>query len=139
MAKIRIIQPTYDKVTKEHYKVGDVIDLGGVRNKKAVDSKQAQWVDSEKLAKAEANGENTENMTEKVEVPQGAKKTTTSARGKRIETKTNKNKEADKAILNMLEENNNKVLIDNLNSSKKDVVNLKVKGKDLISVMKENK
>ena len=87
MAKIRITQPTYDKVTKEHYKVGDVIDLGGVRNKKAVDSKQAQWVDSEKLAKAEANGENTENMTEKVEVPQGAKKTTTSARGKRIETK----------------------------------------------------
>lgn len=87
MAKIRIIQPTEDKVTKQKYPVGTILDLGGVRNKKAVDSNQAQWVDSEKLAKAEANGENTENMTEKVEVPQGAKKTTTSARGKRIDTK----------------------------------------------------
>lgn len=87
MASIRIIQPTYDIKTKEHYKVGTILDLGGIRNKKAVDSNQAQWVDSEKLAKAEANGENTENMTEKVEVVQGAKKTSTSARGKRIETK----------------------------------------------------
>lgn len=139
MAKIRIIQPTYDRVTNQHYKVGEIIDLGGMRNKKAVETKQAQWVDSEKLAKAEAKGEDVTNMTEKVEVPQGAKKTTTSARGKRIETKTNKNKEADKAILNILEENNNKVIVDNLNSSKKDVVNLKVKGKHLISVMKENK
>lgn len=87
MASIRITQPTYDIKTKKHYKVGTILDLGGIRNKKAVDSNQAQWVDSEKLAKAEANGENTENMTEKVEVVQGAKKTSTSARGKRIETK----------------------------------------------------
>jgi len=87
MAKIRIIQPTYDRVTGDHYKVGDIIDLKGMRNKKAVDSNQAVWVDSEKLAKAEAKGEDVNNMTEKVEVVQGAKKTTTSARGKRIETK----------------------------------------------------
>lgn len=87
MAKIRITQPTYDRITEEHYKVGRVVDLGGLRNKQAVDSKQAVWVDSNKLAKAEANGENTENMTEKVEVVQGAKKTFTSAAGKKIETK----------------------------------------------------
>lgn len=87
MAKIRITQPTYDKNTGDQYKVGDIIDLGGIRNKRAVETNQAQWVDSEKLAKAEANGENTENMTEKVEVVQGANKTSTSARGKRIETK----------------------------------------------------
>lgn len=87
MAKIRITQPTYDKVSKEHYEVGKIVDLGAIRNKKAVDTKQAQWVDSEKLAKAEAKGENTENMTEKVEVPQGAKKTFTSVSGKKIETK----------------------------------------------------
>lgn len=87
MAKIRIVQPTYDGITNEHYKVGDVIDLGGMRNKRAVETNQAVWVDSAKLAKAEANGENTENMTEKVEVPQGVKKTFTSAGGKKIETK----------------------------------------------------
>lgn len=87
MAKIRITQPTYDKETNEHYPVGKIVDLGAIRNKRAVDTNQAKWVDSEKLAKAEANGENTENMTEKVEVPQGAKKTFTSAGGKKIETK----------------------------------------------------
>ncbi len=87
MAKIRIIQPTFDKNTKQHYKVGEILDLGGIRNKRAVDTKQAVWVDSEKLAKAEANGENTANMSEKVEVPQGVKKTTSRARGKKIETK----------------------------------------------------
>jgi hypothetical protein len=87
MAKIRIVQPTYDKNTKQHYKVGDILDLGGIRNKKAVDSNQAVWVDSEKLAKAESKGEDTTNMSEKVEVTQGAKKTTSRARGKTIETK----------------------------------------------------
>lgn len=87
MAKIRITQPTEDQITKQKYPVGTILDLGGIRNKRAVDTNQAVWVNSEKLAKAEANGENTENMTEKVEVPQGAKKTFTSAGGKRIETK----------------------------------------------------
>lgn len=87
MAKIRIVQPTYDAVNGDQYKVGDIIDLGGIRNKRAVDTNQAVWVDSEKLAKAEAKGEDTTNMSEKVEVPQGAKKTTSSARGKKIETK----------------------------------------------------
>ena len=87
MASIRIIQPTYDLKTKEHYKVGTILDLGGIRNKKAVDSKQAVWVTSKELAKEEAKADSTENTTEKVEVAQGAKKTSTSARGKRIETK----------------------------------------------------
>ena len=91
MAKIRITQPTNDKLTGEAYKVGTILDLGGIRNKRAVETNQAQWVDSEKLAKAEANGESTANMTEKVEVVQGAKKTSTSARGKKIEVKKDNN------------------------------------------------
>lgn len=33
MAKIRITQPTYDSITGDHYKVGDIIDLKGMRNK----------------------------------------------------------------------------------------------------------
>ncbi len=93
MARIRIIQPTFNRDTKEHYKVGDIIDLGGIRNKRAVDTKQAVWVDSEKLSKAEAKGEDVTNMSEKVEVPQGAKKTTSRARGKKIETKDNDKKD----------------------------------------------
>lgn len=87
MAKIRMDKPAPDKITGKMYKVGDILDLGAVRNKAAVDANIAVWVDSEKLAKAEANGENTENMTEKVEVLQGAKKTFTSAGGKKIDTK----------------------------------------------------
>lgn len=87
MAKIRMDKPAPDKITGEMYKVGQILDLGAVRNKAAVDANIAKWVDSEKLAKAESNGENTENMTEKVEVPSLANKTSTSARGKRIETK----------------------------------------------------
>lgn len=83
MAKIRITQPTEDKETKQKYTIGTILDLGAIRNKRAVDTNQAQWVDSVKLAKAEANGENIENMTKKVEVPQGAKKTFT----KNTETK----------------------------------------------------
>lgn len=87
MAHIRITQPTEDKVTKQKYPVGTILDLGGIRNKKAVDSNQAEWVTTKELAKEQAKSDNTENMTEKVEVVQGAKKTTTSARGKIIETK----------------------------------------------------
>lgn len=87
MAKIRIIQPAPDAITNKMYKVGDILDLGAMRNKRAVDANIAQWVDSKKLAKAESKGENTENMTAKVEVPQGAKKTFTSASAKKIETK----------------------------------------------------
>lgn len=83
MAKIRITQPTYDKQTNEHYKVGTILDLGGTRNKKAVDSKQAVWVDSDKLEKAESKGEDTNVMSEKVEVPQGAKKTFGSTRNRK--------------------------------------------------------
>ena len=87
MASIRITQPTEDRVTKQKYTVGTILDLGGIRNKKAVDSNQAEWVTTTKLAKEQAKADNTENMTEKVEVPSLANKTSTSARGKRIETK----------------------------------------------------
>lgn len=87
MAKIRMDKPAPDKITGKMYKVGDILDLGAVRNKAAVDANIAVWVDSEKLAKAEANGENTENMTAKVEVPQGAKKTFTSGNAKRSQPK----------------------------------------------------
>lgn len=87
MAKIKITQPTYNRDTKQHYKVGEIIDLGGVRNKRAVDTKQAVWVTTKELTKEESKAENTANTTEKVEVSQEVKKTTSSARGKKIETK----------------------------------------------------
>lgn len=92
MAKIRITQPTFDQVTKEHYIEGRILDLGAIRNRNAVNSNQAVWVDSEKyekeLSKADApkDGEPV-IMSEKVEVPRVAKKTGTSVRGKKIETK----------------------------------------------------
>lgn len=87
MAKIKITQPTSDKVTGEAYKVGTILDLGGIRNKKAVDSNQAEWVTTKELAKEGAKADNTANTTEKVEQTQEAKKTSTLARGKIIETK----------------------------------------------------
>lgn len=87
MAKIRITQPTNDKETGEAYKVGTILDLGGIRNKKAVDSNQAEWVTTKELAKEESKANNTANTTEKVEVSQEVKKTTSSAGGKKIETK----------------------------------------------------
>ena len=93
MASIRITQPTEDIVTKQKYPVGTILDLGGIRNKKAVDSNQAVWVTSKELAKEESKADNTENTTEKVEQVQGANKTTSSARGKKIETKTKLKKE----------------------------------------------
>lgn len=85
MAKIRIIQPTFDKETQQPYEVGVILDLGATRNKKAVDSGQAVYVDSEKLEKAIENGE---KITEKVDAqrPRGGKKVETPL-GKSIETK----------------------------------------------------
>ena len=93
MASIKITQPTNDAVTNKAYKVGDIINLGALRNKRAVETNQAVWVTSKELAKEESKADNTENTTEKVEQVQGANKTTSSARGKKIETKTKLKKE----------------------------------------------
>ena len=85
MAKIRITQPTEDKETKEKYNVGRVLDLGAVRNKRAVDTNQAVWVGSEKLEKELSKNpqEGQISMTEKVDVPHGAKKTFISGRNRK--------------------------------------------------------
>lgn len=91
MAKIRIIQPSFDQETKEQLKVGDIVDKGAKRNKSAVDRGIAKWVDPKLYEKeiekngARENGE-TVNMSEKVEAAQTKKKTSV-LRGKTIETK----------------------------------------------------
>lgn len=77
MAKIRITQPTYDQITQQHYKEGTVLDLGAIRNKRAVDTKQAVWIDTTKLEKELSKNpqEGEIIMNDKADVPQGAKKT----------------------------------------------------------------
>ena len=49
MAKIKIIKKgSFDVVTKQRYKIGDVIDLGDSRNENAVKGGYAEWVKTEK-------------------------------------------------------------------------------------------
>ena len=46
MSKIKMIQPAPDKDdAKKMYSAGDVIDLGAERNRAAVNSRLAVWVD----------------------------------------------------------------------------------------------
>lgn len=71
MAKIKIIQPTKNKETGESLKVGTVLDLGAIRNKIAVETNQAVWI----------------NEKEKVEVGNVKKKKVTKAGSAIIETK----------------------------------------------------
>lgn len=96
MAKIRIIQPTPDKNDpRKMYKVGDILDLGGVRNKSAVQRNLAVWVDSsvfeKEMQRLEAKGELVDgkpvNLSEKVEAPKGKVKKVTKAGSAVIETK----------------------------------------------------
>lgn len=86
MAKIRIIQPTYDKSTNEQYGVNTILDLGATRNKAAVDSGQAVYVDADKLESTTAKGE---KVSEKVDAPapKVAGQKTKVVKGKTIETK----------------------------------------------------
>lgn len=76
--KIRLLsdQPDVTNYSKL-YKKGDVLDLGIERNKIAVANGKAEWVKSE--VKKESD-----KSREKVESP---KKTTSSVKGKKIETK----------------------------------------------------
>lgn len=72
--KIKIIQPVPDKDDPSVlYKVDQVIDLGAERNKAAVDSNLAVWVD--------------EKGTEKPSIPSDKKKKVTKAGSEIIETK----------------------------------------------------
>lgn len=76
--KIRLLSDQPDITNYSHiFKKGEVVDLGEQRNKMAVLNNKAEWVKSE--AKEES-----EKSSEKVENP---KKTTSSAKGKKIETK----------------------------------------------------
>lgn len=93
MSKIRISQPTFDSETGEQYEAGTVLDLGAKRNKAAVDSYQAVYVDSEKLEKElKDTGKNLDDkpiVSEKVEVdmPKGPKSKVSKAGSKEIQTK----------------------------------------------------
>jgi len=93
MSKIRITQPTFDTETGEHYEAGTVLDLGAKRNKAAVESGQAVYVDSGKLEKElEETGKSVDDkpvLSEKVEaeMPKGAKSKVTKAGSKEIQTK----------------------------------------------------
>lgn len=52
MGDIRIIQPCTDVEAQNQLKVGEVVDLGATRNKKAVNKGVAVYVDSQKAEKA---------------------------------------------------------------------------------------
>lgn len=69
--KIKTLVDITDKDKNEIVKSGTIVDFGVLRNKKAVDSKWAEW--------------HIEKETEKKE--ETPKKTTSSVKGKKIETK----------------------------------------------------
>lgn len=69
--KIKTLVDITDNEKKEIVKAGTIVDFGVLRNKKAVDSKWAEW--------------HIEKETEKKE--ETPSKTTSKARGKKIETK----------------------------------------------------
>lgn len=93
MSKIRITQPTFDASTNEKYEVGRILDLGPARNRAAVDSLQAVYVDEAKLqAELKATGKKDDVspiVSEKVQAPapKGGKAKVNKAGGKVIETK----------------------------------------------------
>lgn len=97
MAKIRMIQPAPDKDNPaKMYRVGEILDLGGARNKAAVDNRLAVFVDAsafeKEKQKLESEGkfpkEGAVIMPEKVEAPRGKKKVV--AKGKAIPEKVEK-------------------------------------------------
>lgn len=51
MGDIRIIQPCDDIVANKKLKVGDIVNLGAMRNKNAVEKGLAVYVDSKKAEK----------------------------------------------------------------------------------------
>lgn len=82
MSKIKMIRFATDEKNGKPYNIDDVLDLGEQRNKRAVTAGLAVWVDASDFKEIRKE---VEAETEKKEVT--PKKTTTSARGKKIETK----------------------------------------------------
>ena len=78
--KIKMNTTAFDKVGRKNLMKGTVIDLGKERNEAAIKNKLAVWVDSRDFTEAKKEVE-----TEKKE--ETPKKTTTSVKGKKIETK----------------------------------------------------
>ena len=78
--RIKLLKSVKDKETGNQLLTGTVIDLGKERNEAAVNNKLAVWVDSRDFTEAKKEVE-----TEKKE--ETPKKTTTSVKGKKIETK----------------------------------------------------
>ena len=78
--QIKLLKSVKDKETGKQILTGTVIDLGKERNEDAVNNKLAVWVDSRDFTEAKKEVE-----TEKKE--ETPKKTTSSVKGKKIETK----------------------------------------------------
>ena len=81
--RIKFLQSVKDKETGEQYLTGTVIDLGTERNEAAIKNKLAVWVDSN-TSKEKKPLQDLKPSEKKEETP---KKTTTSVKGKKIETK----------------------------------------------------
>ena len=78
--QIKLLKSVKDKETGKQILTGTVIDLGKERNEAAVNNKLAVWVDSRDFTEAKKEVE--------TETKEGTpKKTTTSVKGKKIETK----------------------------------------------------
>ena len=81
--KIKMNTTAFDKVGRKNLMKGTVIDLGKERNEAAVNNKLAVWVDS-LSSKEEKPLQDLKPSEKKEGIP---KKTTSSVKGKKIETK----------------------------------------------------
>ena len=81
--QIKLLKSVKDKETGKQILTGTVIDLGKERNEVAVNNKLAVWVDS-RSSKEEKPLQYLKPSEKKEGTP---KKTTTSVKGKKIETK----------------------------------------------------
>ena len=82
--KIKMNTTAFDKVGRKNLMKGTVIDLGKERNEAAVNNKLAVWVDSRSFKEERAM----EDLAKPSEKKEGTpKKTTSSVKGKKIETK----------------------------------------------------
>ena len=90
MGDIRIIQPCDDVVANKKLKAGDIVNLGSMRNKNAVEKGIAVYVDSKKAEKVTQE----EVSKGKADAPQlkGIKKKVT-LDGKAEQKETSKNEE----------------------------------------------
>lgn len=81
--QIKLLKSVKDKETGKQILTGTVIDLGKERNEAAIKNKLAVWVDS-RSSKEEKPLHDLKPSEKKEGTP---KKTTTSVKGKKIETK----------------------------------------------------